>query len=95
MARARSEFETFQDLPGPAPENFFTPSHILVRRESWGPDELRRRLTDEWLAFTADIGSRLAFAHHAGRDAIATVYQQLLAGQRPPDRADILAFERG
>jgi hypothetical protein len=92
MARARRKQGDYEDLPGPAPEFFFTPEHILSRRRNWGPDELRRRLSCEWRAFTGDIRNRVAFEHHEGRDAIQSVYGQVLAGLRPPDRADILAF---
>jgi hypothetical protein len=90
MARTRPWRDTYDDLPGPKPEFFFTPHHILARRESWGSAELRRRLSCEWRAFTAEIRNRLAFVHHEDRAAISAVYEQVVAGQRPPDCADIL-----
>jgi hypothetical protein len=95
MARTRPARDDHgvDGLPGPKPEFFFTPHHILARRESWGVDELRRRLSGEWKTFTGDIRSRVAFEHHHGRNAIQSVYGQVLAGLRPPDRADILAFD--
>jgi hypothetical protein len=94
MARGRPRRDTYDDLPGPKPEFFFTPHHILARRETWGPAELRRRLTCEWRAFAAEVRNRLAFLRHAGRDAVEAVYDQVLAGQRPPDCADILSLDR-
>ncbi len=94
MTHARPKRGDHEDLPGPRPEFFFTPHHILARRQSWGPEELRRLLSGEWRAFTDDVRTRLAFEHHQGRDAIQSVYGQVLAGLRPPDRADILAFDR-
>jgi Protein of unknown function (DUF2855) len=93
MARRRPRRDTYDDLPGPKPELFFTPHHILARRECWGPVELRRRLSSEWRAFTAEVRTRLAFVHHEGRDAIEAVYDQVLAGQRPPNCADILSLD--
>jgi Protein of unknown function (DUF2855) len=79
-------------LPGPEPEFFFTPKHILARRESWGPAELRRRLAIEWQAFIAHARERLRIEHASGPAAIEHVYVQVLRGLRPPDRADILSF---
>lgn len=93
MARARPQRDAYDGLPGPKPEFFFTPRQILVRRESWGPAELRRRLSCEWRAFTAEIRHRLAFVRHEGRDAVGAVYDQVLAGERPPDCADILGLD--
>lgn len=81
------------DLPGPAPEFFFTPSHILARRESWGVDELRRRLAAAWTAFVAEISPRLEIVTSTGPAEIERVYGEVLAGRSPPDRAHILAFE--
>lgn len=92
MARTRRMRDSYEDLPGAKPELFFTPDHILGRRESWGPEELRRRLSCEWRAFTADVRHRLAFVRHEGRDAIQVAYERVLTGLTPPDRADILAF---
>jgi Protein of unknown function (DUF2855) len=80
-------------LPGPAPEFFFTPNHILKRREVWGPDELRRRLSLEWRAFVAQAAGWLTIEHSSGPAAIEHVYAQVLHGKRAPDRADILAFD--
>jgi hypothetical protein len=94
MARRRPRRDTYDDLPGPKPEFFFAPHHILARRESWGAGELRRRLSCEWRAFTADVRNRLAFVRHVGRDTLEAVYDQVLAGRRPPDCADILSLDR-
>jgi len=79
-------------LLGPKPEFFFTPKHILARRETWGPTELRRRLAIEWQAFVAHTRDWLRIEHASGRAAVEHVYAQVLRGLRPPDRADILAF---
>lgn len=88
-----ADAEATAALPGPKPEFFFTPQHILARRESWGPAELRRRLTRDWRDLVALSRTWLTIERGHGPDAIAQVYAQVLNGKRPPDRADILAFE--
>ena len=93
MTHALPDLAAGKNLPGPAPEFFFTPKHILARREAWGADELRRRLRLEWQAFVAHAQSWLKIDHSGGRAAIEHVYAQVLHGKRSPDRADILAFE--
>jgi hypothetical protein len=90
---ALSDAAAESDLPGPALEFFFTPNHILKRREIWGPDELRRQLSIEWRAFVAQAAGWLTIEHSAGAAAIEQVYAQVLHGKRAPDRADILAFD--
>jgi Protein of unknown function (DUF2855) len=94
MTHGLADPRTRTSLPGPAPEFFFTPTHILTRRETWGPDELRRRLTREWRAFLDQVRMSLAFEHGSGRAAIEHIYAEVLHGRRPPDRADILHFDR-
>jgi hypothetical protein len=82
-----------ETLPAPAPEFFFTPKHILARRESWGPDELRRRLALEWQAFVTQARTWLTIECSSGQAAVEQVYAAVLNGKRPPDRADILCFD--
>jgi hypothetical protein len=81
------------DLPGPPPEFFFTPSHILARRQDWGADELRRRLAAAWTSFLAEIGPRLEIVTSTGPGEVERIYAEVLGGRTPPDRAHILAFE--
>src|SRR5262249_8352471 len=38
-------------LPGPAPRLFFTPDHILKRRQEWGGEVLAARLSGAWRGF--------------------------------------------
>ena len=80
-------------LPGPEPEFFFTPKHILARRDSWGVDELRRRLARDWQAYLAQAGNSLVIEHSRGEEAIERIYAQVLAGTRAPGGADILDFD--
>jgi hypothetical protein len=93
MTHALPDPLAHETLPGPAPEFFFTPKHILMRRESWGPYELRRRLALEWQAFIAQALTWLTIECSSGRAAIEQVYTEVLNGRRSPDRADILSFD--
>jgi hypothetical protein len=93
LTHGRADPLAHTSLPGPAPEFFFTPKHILSRRETWGTNELRRRLTREWRAFLDQVRTSVTFEHSSGRAAIDHIYAQVLHGRRPPDRADILHFD--
>lgn len=81
-------------LPGPPPEFFFTPTHILQRREAWGAAELRRRLSEAWAAFLVDISPRLTVATSTGPEALQRVYLEVLEGRSPPDRAHIISLSQ-
>lgn len=84
--------EQAADLPGPVPEFFFTPSHILERRKSWGVPLLTQRLGQAWDTMLEDSPRWLKIEHHAGKTAVEHFYQAALAGRIPPDTAPILAF---
>lgn len=79
-------------LPGPAPEFFFTPSHIVERRKAWGVPLLTQRLGEAWGSMLADSPRWLTIERHAGPAAIERIYQAVLAGQVTPDVAPILSF---
>lgn len=80
------------DLPGPRPEFFFTPAHILARRKSWGTDELRRRLAEAWTSFLAEIAPRLRIETGTGPMALEQTYRDVLQGRLSPDLARIVSF---
>ncbi|MEW6644758.1 MAG: DUF2855 family protein [Pseudomonadota bacterium] len=79
-------------LPGPAPQWFFTPDHIVRRRTEWGTDLLRTRLAQAWGAFVDDTDRWLRISHGAGRPAIEAAYSQVLAGGVPAQVAHTLSF---
>jgi Protein of unknown function (DUF2855) len=81
------------DLPGPPPMLFFTPAHILRRREQWGTESLRMRLADAWGGFLAYIAQRLAIEHTAGRSGVERIYGEVLEGRTPPETAHILSIQ--
>ena len=80
-------------LPGPAPIPFFTPAHILARREQWGAESLRMRLVDAWRGFLAYITPRLGIELTAGRCGVERIYCEVLDGRTPPERAHVLAIQ--
>lgn len=79
-------------LPGPAPQWFFTPDHIVRRRSEWGADLLRTRLAAAWGAFVVDTDRWLRIGHGVGRSAIEAAYAEVLAGGVPPEMAHTLSF---
>jgi hypothetical protein len=70
-------------LPGPAPELFFAPAHILKRREQWGTENLRTRVADAWAAFLAYIVPWLGIEFTIGRSSVERVYREVLDGRTP------------
>jgi len=84
--------EAGEDLPGPRPQWFFTPSHIIKRRGDWGPDVLRARLKQAWTAFLGDADRWLRITTASGEPAMEAAYRDVLAGRVPPDVAHTLAF---
>jgi hypothetical protein len=81
-----------QELPGIKPEWFFTPSHILKRRQEWGSQQLRLRLSQAWHAFLADTDRWLRIAHGSGAEAIERTYRDVVGGRLPPEIARTLSF---
>jgi hypothetical protein len=81
-----------QELPGVKPEWFFTPSHILKRRQEWGSQELRLRLSQAWHAFLVDTDRWLRIAHGPGPEAIERTYRDVVGGRLPPEIARTLSF---
>jgi len=79
-------------LPGPVPQWFFTPDHIVRRRTEWGTDQLRTRLAQAWGAFVTDTDRWLRVSHGIGRGAIEAAYRQVLDGGVPPEMAHTLSF---
>jgi len=80
------------DLPGPAPQLFFTPDHILRRRQDWGAEVLAARLSEAWRRFLGYVEAWLATEHTAGRAGVERVYREVLDGRTPPEKAHILSI---
>ncbi|RYX96441.1 MAG: DUF2855 family protein [Comamonadaceae bacterium] len=85
-----------KDLAGPRPMLFFAPAQIKKRVGEWGGAEFGKRLVMAWRAFTGKVTQEnspwLTVQRHHGRDAVATVYSQVLAGQGDPRVGHILSL---
>lgn len=78
------------ELPGPKPEFFFTPMHILRLRERWGRAVLRDRLTASLSAFLRGSANWLQYEIFAGKAEISKAYGALARGAAPAETAAIL-----
>jgi len=85
-----------RDLPGPRATLFFAPAQIKKRSADWGPAGLSQRLVQAWQTFsqrtTQAPSPWLITQHHQGTDAVATAYQQVLAGKGDPRIGHILTL---
>lgn len=85
-----------RDLPGPRATLFFAPAQIKKRSADWGSAGLSQRLVQAWQTFsrraTQAPSPWLIAQHHQGADAVATAYQQVLAGKGDPHVGHILTL---
>ncbi len=79
-------------LPGPKPEFFFTPDHILRLRTEWGMPLLRDRLDESWRAFLAFVDPWLRYEHTTTQTGVERVYRDVLAGTVPASKAHLLTI---
>jgi Protein of unknown function (DUF2855) len=83
------------DLPGPKPEFFFAPSQIAKRSKDWGPQALSQRIGAAWSEFSDASDAWLRVVRGSGRDALARVYADMLAGRTHPADGHILSLQAG
>jgi len=85
-----------KDLPGPRATLFFAPSQYKKRSTDWGREGLDQRLLHAWQAFSTRVVQGptpwINVQHHEGAEAVATAYQQVLAGISDPRAGHILKF---
>jgi hypothetical protein len=82
------------DLPGAAPTLFFTPDHIVKRRKEWGAEVLGARLSGAWQGFLRYVKPWLIIDHTGGASGVERVYQEVLEGRTPPQKAHVLSIGR-
>jgi hypothetical protein len=82
-----------EDLPGPKPEFFFAPAQIVKRTQEWGPQGLAKRITEGWTRFCDASDAWLRVVRSHGREALARVYQDVLAGRSEPADGHILTLQ--
>jgi hypothetical protein len=79
-------------LPGPAPQLFFTPEQILKRRQEWGAEVLAAHLSKAWHGALAYVKPWLVIEHTAGRAGMERVYEEVLNGRTPPEKAHVVSI---
>jgi hypothetical protein len=89
-----THWETSNDdetIPGPAPEFFFAPAHIMQLRKEVGSAVLREQIAAGWDSYLHYMTGWLRVATVVGQDGVARVYEAVLNGARAPQEADILS----
>jgi hypothetical protein len=78
------------ELPGPAPELFFAPTHLARLREKLGGPELGRRVDAAWDSFVGAVDDWLDVEHGEGAQAVEQAWLTLLDGRVDPRRGYVL-----
>ena len=90
-----SELGGARDLPGPRATLFFAPAQIKKRSVDWGSAGLGQRLVQAWQAFSQRVTQApapwLLTQQHTGGEAVAAIYQVVLAGKGDPRTGHILS----
>ena len=85
-----------RDLPGPRPTLFFAPAQGKKRAEEWGPQELGRRLAQDWQAFrdkvTNPAAPWLRVLRHDGAQAALAAYAEVLSGRSDPHLGHVISM---
>ena len=79
-------------LPGPKPEFFFAPAQIAKRTQQWGAAGLMERIGAAWTRFVDASDAWLHVVRGSGRDALARVYADVLAGRAHPADGHVLSL---
>jgi Protein of unknown function (DUF2855) len=78
------------ELPGPAPEFFFAPTHLVRLSAELGPGELQRRLGAAWEDFLGALGGWMDIEHGEGPEAVERVWLGFVDGKVDPRRGHVL-----
>ena len=76
-------------LPGPRPTFFFAPERLRQRSKDWGGEALNARVQAALEDFIAANGW-LEVSTHAGPEALASLYQTILAGMARPQEGHMV-----
>jgi hypothetical protein len=80
------------DLPGPKPQLFFAPTQAAKRVKEWGGATFQQRLAGHWQGFSASASQWLRVEYAQGAAAVASVYEQVLAGRADPQTGHVLSL---
>jgi hypothetical protein len=86
------ETSTRDEALNPSTERFFTPDHILARRQQWGAALLRERQTAAMRLLVSDAQNWLRLEYGLGIQAMEAAYRAVVEGRVPPDVAHILSL---
>lgn len=82
-----------QQLPGPKPQFFFAPTQVQKRERDWADSGgVLGHYAAAWRAFLPSMREWIQVERHTGRDGVASVYQQALAGQANAASGQILSW---
>jgi hypothetical protein len=86
------EMGAVEGLPGATPEFFFAPGHIQTRSKELGATELMMRLGGAYVGFRKFCDNWLKVERSCGPEAVARVYQAVLAGKTDPASGQIISM---
>lgn len=81
-----------ENLPGPAVELFFAPTHIERRMKDWGGPGFQDKVGVAWRQFIPSTRNWIDVQHGNGPERVREVYEEVLAGKTPPNKAHILSL---
>lgn len=81
-----------ETLPGPTPELFSTPAHMVSLRTDWGVEGYWERFTREYDSFLTYVSPWFRIDRRVGRQAVERSYDEVLNGMIPPDVGCVLSI---
>lgn len=79
-----------QSLPGPAPEFFFAPDHIIQRLGQWGNEGFQKRFAVAWVSLMPRVQKGLKLVERQGKDAVSDTLMGFINGQIEASEAHVL-----
>ena len=71
---------------------FFAPGWLEKRREDWGSAVLGQRIVGAWQEFMGRAGAWVRIVRAEGKDAVASVYAEMVGGRCGPGDAHVLSL---
>jgi len=81
------------DWKGPQPEFFFAPTQVNKRMKDWGPEDFQRRAAAALHEFVGGSRSWLDVRHSSGAEAVAGVWDGVVAGTVPPNIGHVVSLD--
>ncbi|WP_076861095.1 DUF2855 family protein [Bradyrhizobium mercantei] len=79
-------------LPGPTPQLFSTPAHMVSLRSKLGVEGYWQRFTYEYGSFVEYVTPWLNIDRKFGKSAVERTYHEVLNGMVPPDVGNVLSI---